>query len=90
MLKDFVQSQRPISHGQDHHAITANVLRVLGQVNAARRSACAGASNHTDAPVNVTGRDFSAAHHLLFGEGAVAAGAAEDANAIDAIIDLMV
>ena len=73
-----------------HHAVAANVLG-RGSTGGVRAvvGARAGAGNEGNTPVDVLGGDCSRPLHFVVGEGAVAAGRAEDADAVDTVLDLI-
>src|SRR5581483_11692486 len=68
----------------------AGVLRMLRECDAFRGRAGAGADDDGNAAVDVLYRSCGRSFHFLGAEGAVASGAAEQADPIDAILDLVV
>ncbi len=90
VIENLIRRQRPIGNRQHHDAIAADVLGVLAQCDARRRGARASARNQGNTAIDMFGRNGSCRLHFLIGEGAVAAGAAEDAYTVDTIIDLKV
>jgi hypothetical protein len=73
-----------------HDAVTANLLRMFRQPDARGGRARTSARDDRNAAAGVPRRDLRYPFHFVVGKGAVATGAAHDADAVNPHLDLIV
>jgi len=89
MVVDFVARQRPVRGRDDQRAVAPDLFCMSRQLDAFSGSVSSGPRNDNSSPVGVRSGDLHGAFHLVRPKGTTAAGARENAEAVDTVCYLM-